>query len=154
MAHKTDLVPYPAKQIKFSRIHRASDSITSSHVPPEADKCFCTFPPCESWDPFLHLIISYIYIYILVWLVPLAQVWTHYKIGKLNMWTSFCNVCIDFFEQPNMKGKPSSVTTFSTDFLFQYLVFLEFIWIFSGRNHLKHNISPTFWIQIWPNKFH
>jgi hypothetical protein len=26
-----------------------------------ADKCFCTFPPCESWDPFQHLIISYIY---------------------------------------------------------------------------------------------
>ncbi len=24
------------------------------------------------------------------------QVWTHYKIGKLNMWTLFCNICIDF----------------------------------------------------------
>jgi len=32
----------------------------------------------------------------LVWLVPLAQVWTHYKIRKFNMWTLFCNVCINF----------------------------------------------------------
>jgi len=24
------------------------------------------------------------------------KVWTHYKIGKLNMWTSLCNVCINF----------------------------------------------------------
>jgi hypothetical protein len=28
--------------------------------------------------------------------MPLAQVRTLYKIGKLNMWTLFCNVCIDF----------------------------------------------------------
>jgi hypothetical protein len=28
--------------------------------------------------------------------------------------------------------------------------FLKFIWIFSGKNHLKINISPTFWIQISP----
>jgi len=40
----------------------------------------------------------------LMWPVPLAQVWTHYKIGKLNMWTLFCNACIDIFGQPNMKG--------------------------------------------------
>jgi hypothetical protein len=33
----------------------------------------------------------------LVWPVCLAQVWTHYKIGKLNMWTLFCNVCILFW---------------------------------------------------------
>jgi hypothetical protein len=32
--------------------------------------------------------------------------------------------------------------------------FLEFIWIFSSRNHLKIKISPTFWIQILPNKSH
>jgi hypothetical protein len=25
--------------------------------------------------------------FILVWFVPLAQVWTHYKVGKLNVWT-------------------------------------------------------------------
>ncbi len=36
-----------------------------------------------------------------------------------------------------------SVTMSSTDFSFQNLVFLEFIWIFSGRNHLKINISHT-----------
>jgi len=29
--------------------------------------------------------------------MPLHQVWTHYKIGKLNMWTLFCNVCINFW---------------------------------------------------------
>jgi len=34
-----------------------------------------------------------------------------------------------------------SVTTFWTDFSFQNLVFLEFIWIFSSRNHFKINIS-------------
>jgi len=33
----------------------------------------------------------------LVWPVPLAQVWTHYKLEKLNMWTFFCNVCSVFF---------------------------------------------------------
>ncbi len=32
-----------------------------------------------------------------MWHVPLAQVWTHYKIGKLNMWMLFCNVCINFW---------------------------------------------------------
>jgi hypothetical protein len=79
--------------------------------------------------------------YLLVWPVQLAQVWTHYKIGKLNMWTLFYNVCFDFLNSQMWKkimlelnGKPSSVTTLSTDFL-------EFIWIFSSRNHLKINIS-------------
>jgi hypothetical protein len=33
-----------------------------------------------------------------------------------------------------------SVITASTDFSFQNLVFWEFIWISSGRNHLKINI--------------
>ncbi len=33
-----------------------------------------------------------------------------------------------------------SVITSSTDFSFQNLVFLEFIWIFSDRNHSKTNI--------------
>jgi hypothetical protein len=68
--------------------------------------------------------------FLLVWTVPLAQMWTHYKIGKLNMWTLFCNVCIDFLNNQiwkdimlEMNGKPSSVTTFSTDFSFQNLIF-------------------------------
>jgi hypothetical protein len=34
-----------------------------------------------------------------------------------------------------------NVTTSSTDFSFQNLVFLEFIWIFNNNNHLKINIS-------------
>jgi hypothetical protein len=67
---------------------------------------------------------------VLVWPVPLAQLWSHYKIGKLNMWTLFCNVCIDFLNSQiwkeimlELNGKPSSVTTFSTEFSFQNLVF-------------------------------
>ncbi len=91
----------------------------------------------------------------------MAQVSTRYKIGKLSMWTLFCNVCIDFLNSQiwmeimlELNGEASSVTTFSTDFSFQNLVFWEFIWIVSGRNHLKNPISPTFWIQILPNKFH
>ncbi len=66
----------------------------------------------------------------LVWPVPLAQVWTHYKIGELNMWTLFCNVCIYFLNSQiwkevilELNSKPSSVITFSTDFSFQNLVF-------------------------------
>ncbi len=66
----------------------------------------------------------------LLWLVPLAQVWTHYKIRKFNMWTLFCNVCINFLNKQiwkeimlELNGKPSSVTTFSTDFSFQNLNF-------------------------------
>jgi hypothetical protein len=62
--------------------------------------------------------------------MSLAQVWTHYKIGKLNMWTLFCNVCIEFLNNQiwkeimlELNGKPSSVTTSSTDFPFQNLVF-------------------------------
>jgi len=61
--------------------------------------------------------------HVLVWPVLLAQVWTHFKIGKLNMGTLFCNVCIDFLNSQIWKeimlelyGKPSSVTTSSTDF--------------------------------------
>jgi hypothetical protein len=96
---------------------------------------------------------------ILVWLELLAQVWTHYETAKLNMWTLFCNVRIEFLNSPmweeimlESNGKPSSVTTFSTDFSFQktwffeiYLNFMEYIWF---------SISPIFWIQILWNKFH
>jgi hypothetical protein len=38
----------------------------------------------------------FVTLYTLVWPVPLAQVWTHYKIGKLNTWTLFSNVSINF----------------------------------------------------------
>jgi hypothetical protein len=48
------------------------------------------------------------------------QVWTHCKIGDLNMWTLFCNVCIKFLNSQiwkeimlELNGKPSNVTTFS-----------------------------------------
>ncbi len=79
---------------------------------------------------------------LLVWPVPLAQVWTHYKIGKLNMWTLFCSVCIDFLNSQiwkeimlELNAKPSSVTTFSTDFSFQNLVFWN-LFEFSGQKSL------------------
>jgi len=98
--------------------------------------------------------------FLLVWPVPLAQVWTHYKIGKLNMWTLFCNVCIDFLNSQiwmdimlEMNSNPSSVTTFSTDFSFQNLVFGN-LFEFSVAEITLKSISPTFWIQILPNKFH
>jgi hypothetical protein len=62
--------------------------------------------------------------------VTLAQVWTHYKIGKLNIWTMFYNVCVNFLNNQiwkeimfQLNGKLSSVTTFSTNFSFQDLVF-------------------------------
>jgi hypothetical protein len=49
---------------------------------------------------------------------------------ELNMWILFCNVYIDFLNSQiwkeimlELNGKPSSVTTFSTDFSFQNLVF-------------------------------
>ncbi len=61
-----------------------------------------------------------------MWPVPVAQVWTHYKIRKLNMWTLFCHVCINFLNSQiwkgimlELNGKPPSVTTFSTDFSFK-----------------------------------
>jgi hypothetical protein len=86
----------------------------------------------------------------LVWHVPLAQVWTHYKIGKLNVWPLFYNVCNNFLNSQiwneimlELNGKPSSVTTSSTDFSFQNLIFGNLFWIFSGRNQLKINISHT-----------
>jgi hypothetical protein len=99
----------------------------------------------------------------LVWPVPLAQVWTFYKIEKLNMWKLFCNVCIDFLnsqiwkeimlEWYNWNGKPSSVPTFSTDFSFQNLIFWN-LFEFSAAKVTLKSISPTFWIQILSNKFH
>jgi hypothetical protein len=97
------------------------------------------------WGPVRFYFISHFiasYLFLLVWLVSLAQVWTHYKIEKLNMWTLFCNVCIDFLSTQlwkeimfELNGKCRSVSTFSTDFSFQDLVFWNFIWIFRGRNH-------------------
>jgi hypothetical protein len=71
----------------------------------------------------------------------------------IKLWfTKLTNIC---FSKHNLEWKRSfsskktsvacavgpSVTTSSTDFSFQNLVFLKFIWIFSDRNHLKINIS-------------
>ncbi len=66
-----------------------------------------------------------------------------------------------FFEQPKiwkeimleLNAKPSSVTTSSTDFSFQNLVFWN-LFEFSAAEITWKYISPTFWMQIVPNKFH
>jgi len=115
---------------------------------------------------FLMILISFCgkYVHlessILVWPVPLA----HYKIGKLNIASLMGflimfffgyelevylgRVCINVLNSQiwkeimlELNGKPSSVTASSTDFSFQKPGFLEFIWIFSGKNHLKINNS-------------
>jgi hypothetical protein len=52
-----------------------------------------------------------------------------------------------------LKGKPSSVTKISTDFSFQNLVFWN-LFQFSAAEITLKSISPTFQIQILPNKFH
>ncbi len=83
----------------------------------------------------------------------LAQVWTHYKIRKLNMWTLFLNSQIWKEIMLELNGKPSSVTTFSTDFSFQNLIFCN-IFEFSAAKITSKLIAPTFWIQILPIKFH
>ncbi len=45
-----------------------------------------------------------------------------------------------------------SVTTSSTDFSFQNLVFWNLLFEFSAAEITWKSISPTFWIQILPNK--
>ncbi len=46
-----------------------------------------------------------------------------------------------------------SVTTSSTDFSFQNLVFWN-LFEFSAAEIIQRSISPTLWIQVLPNKFH
>jgi hypothetical protein len=50
-----------------------------------------------------------------------------------------------------LNGKPSSVTTFSTDFSFQNLVFWN-LFEFSAVEIISKSIAPTSGIQILPNK--
>jgi len=82
----------------------------------------------------------------------LAQVWTHYKIGKLNMWTLFCNVCINFLnsqiwkeimlELNNDKISFQVLPPFSTDFSFQNLVFFGIYVNFQWQKSLKNQYLP------------
>ncbi len=54
----------------------------------------------HSWRTnFIHLIIE-------------TSVWTHYKIGKLNMWTLFCNVCIKFLKSQIWKDNMLELNDF------------------------------------------
>jgi hypothetical protein len=80
-------------------------------------------------------------------------VWTHYKIKKFNMWTLFLNSQIWKEIMLELNGKASSVTTLSTDFSFQNLIFWN-LFEFSAAKVTLKLIFPTFWIQILPNKFH
>ncbi len=78
----------------------------------------------------------------------LAQVWTHYKIGKLNMWTLFCNVCIDFLNSQIWKEIMLELNAKPFEWFFLSKPgFLEFIWIFSHGNHFKisipHILNPN-----------
>jgi len=83
--------------------------------------------------------------------VPLAQVRTHYKIGKLNLWTLFCNVYVDFLNSQiwkeimlELNGNPWSVTRFSIDSCFQ----LNFQQQISLKNqHLPHSESKSYQIN-------
>ncbi len=93
-----------------------------------------------------------------MWFLSLSQMWTHYKIGKLNMWTLFCNICIAFLNNPiwkeimlKLNGKPSSLTMFSTNFSFQNLVFWNlfgFQWQKSlNTQYLLHPKSKSYQIN-------
>jgi hypothetical protein len=84
----------------------------------------------------------------LVWPMLLAKVWTHYKIRKLNMWTLFCNLCIDFlnsqiWKEIVLKNKMVSLQMLPRSQLIfpSKTWFFVFILIFSGGNHLKINNS-------------
>jgi hypothetical protein len=83
----------------------------------------------------------------LVWPVPLAQVWTHYKLGKLSMWTLFCNVCIYFwtakYERKSCLNWMVSLQVLPRSWLIfpSKTWFLGIYWICTGKNHLKINIS-------------
>jgi len=94
----------------------------------------------------------------LVWHVPLVQVWTHYKIGKLNVWPLFYNVCNNFLNSQiwneimlELNGKPSSVTTSSTDFpskIWFLRIYLNFQWQKSLKNqYFPHSESKSYQIN-------
>ncbi len=67
---------------------------------------------------------------------------------KLNMWTVFCNVCINFLNSQiwkeirlELNDKPSRVTTFSTDLSFQNLFFWN-LFEFSVQKSLLNQYLP------------
>ncbi len=88
----------------------------------------------------------------LVW--PLAQVWTHYKIGKLNMWTLFCNVCINFWTAKyerksclnwmilSLQVLSHSQLIFPSKTWF-FGIYLNFQWQKSLKNQYLHILNPN-----------
>ncbi len=93
----------------------------------------------------------------LVWHVALAQVWTHYKIRKLNVWTLFCNVCIKILNSQiwkeimlELSGKPSSLTHHVLNWIFlpKPGFFGNLFVFFRGRNqYLPHSESKSYQIN-------
>jgi hypothetical protein len=76
-----------------------------------------------------------------------ARGFTQLPRWKKPFWLSFGSwsplIDIHGQEPPQLSQKPRGKwKVFSTDFCFQNLVFLEFIWIFSGTNHLKNQYLP------------
>ncbi len=89
----------------------------------------------------------------LVWPVPLAQMWTCYDVWWTQNMTLFCKVylypiarslqqCQRHITIPStwIEWQTFKCSNVQNWFLLPKLGFLEFIWIFSGRNHFKINI--------------
>ncbi len=99
--------------------------------------------------------VNFFFSYLLVWPVPLAQVWTHYKKGN-----STCEHCfamyVSIFWTAKYERKSCLNWMVSLQVLphsFQNLVFWS-LFEFSVAEITFKSIFPTFWIQILPNKFH
>ncbi len=97
----------------------------------------------------------------LVWPVPLVQVWTFYKIGKLNMWTLCCNVCINFLNSQiwkeimlewynwmvSLQVFPRSQLIFPSKTWF-FGIYLNFQWQKSQKNqYFPHSESKSYQIN-------
>ncbi len=83
--------------------------------------------------------------------VALAQMWTDDKIGKLNMWTLFCDACIDFLNSQiwneimlELNSKPSGVYHILNWFFLPKPGFLEFILNFQQQKSLLNQCLPHF----------
>jgi hypothetical protein len=94
----------------------------------------------------------------LVWCVAMAQVRTHYKIGKLKLWILFCNVCIDFwitkYERKSclnwmvrLQVLPHSQLIFPSKTWF-FGIYLNFQWQKSFKNqYFPHSESKSYQIN-------
>ncbi len=96
----------------------------------------------------------------LVRLVPIAQVWTPYKIGNSTCEHSYVMYVSNFwmakYERKLCLNWMVSFQVLSCS----WLIFPSKTWffriclIFQGQKSCKNHYSPHFWNQILPNKFH